>query len=161
MCGKGKVCSFNDEELNQINKLLTDCGFPLLSSDLVRIHTKAIINGKSYSARINKRAKKQNSFTVMISNDPMYYGLIERFLCVEGHCLAAITELNVHKGISHDISSDVITPESQCLLFEDYFTYEEKVVKYDFANRIMEKCVNLSNSHHKLFTKLVNSLEKE
>lgn len=82
MCGQGEVFLANDEEITKINKLLTDSGFSPLSTNLMRLHNKAIISGKKYSSRKNKRVKKQNSYTIKTSLDSPQYGLIN-FFCLQ------------------------------------------------------------------------------
>ena len=89
------------------------------------------------------------------------YGLIDFFLSTNDHFLAAITVLDIRKGIPYSISPDEITLESQSLLFEGYFTYEERSVVFVFAKQITEKCINLSTSDGKFLTTLVNNIELE
>lgn len=161
MCGKGEIFSASDEEIVKINKLLTDSGVMPLSGNLMRLYKKAVILGKTYSSRKNKRAQKQNSYTVRTCLDTAQYGLIEFFLSTKDHFLAAITVLNIQKGIPHSISPDEVTLESQSLLFEGYFTYKEESLIFIFANQIAKKCINLSNSSSKLLTTLVNNIELE
>lgn len=75
--------------------------------------------------------------------------------------MACIAALDVQKGIPRSISQDEITLESQSLLFEGYFTYEEKSVTFVFAKEITEKCINLSTSDGNFLTILVNNIELE
>ena len=90
MCGKGKVFLFlaSDEEVVKINQLLTDAGFMPLTTNLMRQHNRAVILGKRYSSRKNKRVKKQNSYTIKTSLDCARYGLIDFFVSTYfgSHC---------------------------------------------------------------------------
>lgn len=161
MCGKGEIYEASDEEVAKINKLLTDSGSLPLSSNIMRLHKKAIIMGKTYSSRKNKRVKKQNTYTVKTCVDTAPYGLIEYFVSTKSGPLAAITVLNVQKGIPYTISPDDVTRESQSLLFEGYFSYQEETLVFIFASQITEKCINISSSHSKLLTTSLNNIELE
>ena len=86
-----------------------------------------------------------------------YGNIYEFFLSASDYLLAAITV----KGIPHFISPDEITTESQSLLFEGYFTYDEKLIVFMFAERITERCINLFTSGGKFLTTLINSIELE
>ena len=90
------------------------------------IHNKTIILGKAYSLRKNKRAKKENSYTIKVDTDSIKYALIEYFISIENHQLAAITVLNTQKCIPCSISPEHITLESQLLLFEGYSLTRKK-----------------------------------
>ena len=161
MCGQGEVFSASNEEVMKINKLLADSSFVPLSTNVMRLYKKAVIKGKSYSSRSNKRVKKQNSYTISTCLDSAPYGLIDFFVSTKDHTLAAITVLDVQKGVPHSISPDDITVESQSLLFEGYFTYKEQSSTFVFVKQITEKCINLSTSDYNLLTTSVNNVELE
>ena len=161
MCGQGELFLANDDKITEINKLLSDSGFSPLSSNLMRLHKKAIISGKKYSSRKNKRVKKQNSYTIKTYQDYPQYGLIEFFLSTDDQFLACIVALDIKKGVPYSISPNIITLDSQPLLFEDYFTYEEKSTTFVLAKQIFKKCINLSTFDGNLLTIPVNSKELE
>ena len=128
-----------------------------LTTNLMRQHNRAVISGKRYSSRNNKRVKKQNSYTFKTSLDCARYGLID-FLFLQKIIFGSHCSIRYPKGIPYSISPDDITLESQSLLFEGYFTYKEESVTLVFAKQITEKCINLSS---KLLTVLLNNTELE
>ena len=126
MVGKARMCTLSDDEVYQINLLLASCDLPLLANSTGLIHHKAIINGKVFFSISNKRVKKRNGYTIMFRelSTNQCYALVEKFISVNGHHIAAVKTLQTHvSGPPHKIPDRVVTTDSLYTLFNDHITY--------------------------------------
>lgn len=74
-------------------------------------------------------------------------------LSIDDHSFAEIQHLNVeHTGPIRSLTSDSITPSSQKVLYEDYFTYSKERIEYILTEQIVDKLCNLSNCNLILLT---------
>ena len=164
LIGQGVSSSLSSDEVDTINKLFSLSGLPSIASYMVRVYLKAKVNGHIYSSKENKRALRQNSFTISFSSEPMCvnYGIIEKFLMVNGSPLAIITNLLVcSHGPPHQFSPSTLTAETQKLIFDDYMQYNNGDKQCIFARQILSKLINLSNSDCNMLTAAINSSELE
>lgn len=127
--------------------------------------TKPVIKGKGFFTKENKRVKRRNSYTIAFSvpfSNSFSYGIVEKFLKINDHYLATVTELTIQcAGPPQDITVGTITDESRGTLFEDYLTYKEGNKKIIFMHQILEKSFNLTNGDWKLLCLPVNGVEFE
>lgn len=161
MLGQSKSYLLSESEVFQINELLESHGREHLVNNTVSIYLKAEINGKMFTSTSYKRGKRQNNHTISFHDPALKFALIDMFLCANKHHLAAVTKLNTCKGISYQISPEVITEQSRNLLFENYFTYVHSTRTYIFTSQIVGKCINLSTETNYLLTEPVNHVEVE
>lgn len=165
MIGQGSTFLVPNETVAQINDILQYSGLQPLTSNLGRVFVKAKINGKMYFGKENKKVKKRNDYTVSFKSSSIYsisYGIINHFLSIDDYSLAEIQHLHVkHSGPIKTFASNLITPSSHKILFEDYFTCNKGRVEYILAEQIVDKLCNLSNDNLILITSLVNNAEIE
>ena len=165
MVGKGVSFTLEDKQIDELNQLLTNYNLLPLSSPHVRIYDKAVIRGKVFFTKENKRVKRRNSYTIAFSvpfSNSFSYGIVEKFLKINDHCLAIVTELTIQcAGPPRGIILGTITDESRGILFEDYLTYKEGNKKIIFMHQILEKSFNLTNEDWKLLCLPVNDVEFE
>lgn len=121
------------------------------------IYLKAEINGEMFTSTSYKQGKWQNNHTISFNDLALKFALIDMFLCANKHHLAAVTKLNTCKGISYQISPEVITKQS--CIFKNYFTYVNSTHTYIFTFQIVGKCINLSTETNCLLTEPVNHVE--
>lgn len=164
--GLGNAYSLKDEELEEINQILSSINSPCLNTSVnVRVYTKVKVDGKIFFSKKHKRVTKRNSYTISYLKPPsvcIYYGLIENFLSANGHYFAAIKTLEImSKGPVQQFSEDIINNDSKNILFNDYLTFECGSCSYIFVNQILEKCCNISTSDWNVLTHLVNNVEFE
>ena len=76
----------------------------------------------------------------MFSSEPMCvnYGIIEKFLMVNGSPLAIVTNLLVcSHGPPHQFSPSTLTAETQKSIFDDYMQYNNGNKQCIFARQIL------------------------
>ena len=137
---------------------------PLTACASATVFHKALIQGKYFYAKENKRVTRRNSYTVSfcLLSAHIRYGLIERFLTINGEHFALIQELQIHgRGPPIRIPDSVVTAASQALLFEDYLTVKQGPKLHIFAHQIRSLYCNLATSEWNLITPPVNSIELE
>lgn len=137
MIGESKPYLLNNDEISSINKL----GQPILSNNIATSYYKAKIRGKIFTSMKYTRQKRQNNHTIAFSNTAIYngYGKIELFMCAGNAKIASVKKFIMQQGIPHNLPEEVITMETQKLLFEDYFTCTDECTVYIF-------CITLSVS---------------
>ena len=166
LLGQGISYQLTERERKLINDLLTFHKFSPLTTDYVKEHMKALINGKVFSSKENKRAKRSNDYTVSYidSNGLQSYALVNKYIyiSIQNISLAFITELSITVGPSYEFTSH-ITTQSKNMLFSDYQYYKKGCMRYIFTHQIKEKCINLSfaGKTYKSFTLPVNNIEVE
>ena len=165
MIGSGNEYSLQDEELQEINQLLSSINSPTLNCSVVRTYAKVKVDGNVFFSKSYKRVTKRNSYTISYlkpQSNSVYYGLIEYFLSANGHYLASIRTLEIiSRGPVQQFSEDIISNDSKKILFSDYLTFEHGSRAYIFVNQILRKCCNLSHSNWNVLTFLVNNVEFE
>ena len=85
MIGRGKAYHLDDEEMRQVNCLLSCVGSFSVETPLVQSYDKAFALGITFYSRRYTRVKKRNSYTVAYQ-DPLdhstCYGIVETFISV-------------------------------------------------------------------------------
>ena len=153
----------SDEELQSINTVLASEDLPSIQSTTARIFHKAFVNGQQMFTQDYKRVTKRNSYTISycVSNNT-YFGLIQKFIVIEGHHLAVIKKLHIKTdGPLHSFSGGIVISKTAKLLFSDYLSFEVGGLHYVLAKCIVQKYCNLSNNAFNLLTLPVNNVEKE
>ena len=161
MIGQCQSYTLSESEIMKINDFLESHGHEHLVSNVATIYLKANINGRIFTSTAYKRQKRQNNYTISFCDTTLEFAFIDKFLCINKLHVAVITKLTSHKGLSYKIPYEVITEESQNVLFEDYFTYTRSLQTYIFTHQIVDKCINLSTKTFHLLTHLVNNIEVE
>ena len=163
MIGSGVLQNIFDEELDEIDHLLTSHGCTTTKAQYKRVFTKAIVRGITFSSKDNSRMKKRNAYTIShSSSESTNYGLIQNFFQVDDHHIAVIHDLSVKSAaLPSNICDYTTTILSQGVLFEDYITYSEGEKRLIFVNQIINKCCNLTNNNWKLLTLKVNKVESD
>lgn len=160
MIGKGVLESIAEDKA-EINQFLTSHKHSPTEALYVRVFSKAIIGGKTFFTKANRRVKKRNTYTVSYSSSSseLNYGAIEKFIQVDDHHLAVIQELITAPLC--EIPVNFATAASQSILFQNYLRYTEGTRKLVFVHQIVQKCCNLSNNDCKYLTFNVNDIELE
>ena len=151
-----------DDEYTNINKLLEDCGYPILLGRNVTLYQRANINGNYFTSTHYKREKRQNNHTYNSSLLSIIVLWINRKIYICQYLSVSKSYKGIHqKGIPYQVESGLITEESSLLLFEDYITFTKDTQIYVFAHHIIEKCINLTVGTSQLLTQRVNNIEIE
>ena len=161
MIGQSQSYTLSDSEILKINDFLESHGHEPLESKSATIYLRAKIKERIFTCTTYKREKRQNNHTISFCDCTLGFALIDKFLCINKVHLAVITKLTSQKGLAYQIPYEVITEESQNVLFEDYFTYTTSSHGYIFTYQIVDKCINLSANASYLLTSPVNSVEIE
>ena len=162
MIGESKPYLLSNDEVSSINQLLMNEGQPTLSTNIVTSYYKAKIKGKVFTSVKYTRQKRQNNHTISFSNTTSNgYGNIELFMSAGNVQIVAVKKFITQLGIPHNLPAEIITAQTQNLLFEDYFTCTEECTVYLLLHHIVSKCINLSTNSTKLITFQLNSIETE
>ena len=139
MIGKGSPVLVPNEAIVEIKDMLHSSGFPSLITSIGKVFVKPKVNGRTYFGKQNKRITKRNDYTVSFKNsDTISFAIINHFLSIDDHSFAEIQHLNVeHTGPIRSLASDSITPSSQKVLFEDYFTCSIGRIEYILTEQIV------------------------
>ena len=165
MIGQGVPFSLSSNEVDAINNLFSASDLLPIESSMVRVHLKAKVNGHIYSSKEYKRALRQNNYTISFSSSEslsVNYGIVEKFLMVNGNPLAIVTNLIVCcHGPPHQFQPNTLTADTQKVIFDDYLQYNFGDKQYIFARQIVSKFCNLSSTNCNMLTAAVNSSELE